>query len=187
MLQILADDLAVFGTGLFACAVFVALPLSIAITLVLIRLFRSRVNRSMQATTGNTVGVLPRQISPNAAKGSIAIEYIDPDKESARAARALPRLARVRTHRYWLAAVYAAAACMHPLLIALVLVIAIHPSSANQVMLVFALLYASFFLLNSTPVVLVPAVVLKQRLRSLLLAVVLLLLVLYIWQSISGN
>ncbi len=186
MLQVLASELAVFGVGLFVCAVFIALPLGIVITFVLIRLFRSRVNRSMQATTGNTVSVLPRQVSANAAKGSIAIEFIDPDKKSARAARAVPRLARVRTHRYWLAAVYAAAACMHPLVLALVLVITIHLSPANQVMLVFTLLYTSFFLLNSTPVVLVPAVVLKKRLRFLVLSVVLLLLVLYIWQSIIG-
>jgi hypothetical protein len=185
MLQILANDLAVFGTGLFVCAVFIALPLSIVITLVLIRLFRSRVNRSMQATTGNPISVLPRQALPNAAKGSIAIEFIDPDRERAKAARAMPLLARVRTHRYWLAAVYSAAACMHPLVLALVLVIAIHASPANQAML--ALLYASFFLLNSTPVVLVPVVVLKKRLRSLVLSVALLLLVLYIWQGTVGG
>ena len=185
MLQILANDLAVFGTGLFVCAVFIALPLSIVITLVLIRLFRSRVNRSMQATTGNPISVLPRQALPNAAKGSIAIEFIDPDRERAKAARAMPLLARVRTHRHWLAAVYSAAACMHPLVLALVLVIAIHASPANQVML--ALLYASFFLLNSTPVVLVPVVVLKKRLRSLVLSVALLLLVLYIWQGTVGG
>ena len=187
MIQILASNLSGFGTALLFYALLIALPLSIVITLVLIRLFRSRVDRSMQATTGNPVSVLPRQSPPNAAKGSVAISFIDPDGERAKAARAVPLLAQVRRHRHRLAAVYSAAACMHPLVLALVLVIAVsYPSAANQVILVFALSYALFFLLNSTPVVLVPAVVLRKRLRFLILSVALLLLVLYIWQSTRG-
>jgi hypothetical protein len=186
MMQILASDLAGFGTALLFFAVFIALPLSIVITLVLIRLFRSRVDRSMQATTGNPTSVLSLQSPPNASKGSIAIEFIDPDGERAKAARNVPLLAQVRRYKYWLAAVYSAAACMHPLVLALVLVIASYPSSPNQVILEFALLYISFFLVNSTPVVLVPTVVLNKRLRFLILSVALLLLALYIWQSTRG-
>jgi len=186
MLQILASDLVGFGTALLFSAVFIALPLSIVITLVLIQLFRAQVDRSMQAATGNQVSVLPQQAPPNAAKGSIAIEFIDPDGERAKAARALPLLARVRAHRYRLSSVYFTASCMHPLVLAVALVIANYPAPANQVIPVFALLFALYFLINSTPVVIVPTVVLMKRLRFLVLSVVLLLVALYIWQSTRG-
>jgi hypothetical protein len=89
--------------------VLLALPCAIALTLVLIRWFRSRVARSMRATATT----IPPRI-PEASRGgpdaSLEIERVDTASARAVAARATPLVASARRQAWPVAGIYVAAA-----------------------------------------------------------------------------
>ena len=182
-MQIGFDVTAQFAPVVAIFAALLALPCTIVITLALIRRFRGRVAHSMRATVASPQPE-PRKRLPGRPLGELQIERIDATRARARAARAVPLVADTRRRAWQLAAVHAAAAGLYPLLLAVAMMIRFSPS--NRVVLVLALLYATFVLELATPVALAPAMVLRRQPRSLLLGVLGLLAVLGVWDSRLG-
>ena len=172
----LAPTLAVF-------VALLALPCTIVITLAVIRLFRGRVARSMRATAASGPPEV-HQRQRGSPQGELRIERIAADQARARAARALPLVADSRRRARRLATLYAAAAGVCPLLLAVALIIR-YPPTENAV-LAFMTLYATFVLELATPVALGPTMVFSRRPRSLMLAVLGLLALMWAWDSVVG-
>lgn len=175
--------------GLFAFALtsgLIALPVAIVITLALIRWFRSRVGRSMRATGGAVVPPEIHQPLPNGPQGTLELEPTAASRERAAAARAVPLLAEARRLARRLAALYAVAAAISPLLLTAGVIVAIGFSPSRDVILKFALLYSLFALVHGTPVALAPTLVLKRQPRFLLLGVVILIVAIWICERSIG-
>ena len=174
---------------LFALALaiaLVALPCAIVITLALNRLFRSRVGRSMRATGGAAVYPERHQPSSHGPPGELEIQPTATTPERAKAVRAVPLLAEVRRQARRLAALYATAASVYPLLLAAAFIVTSDFSPTHNEILKFVLLYSWSVLLFGTPVALAPTVVLKRQPRFLILAVVGLVIAMWAWGRSIG-
>jgi hypothetical protein len=165
----------------------IVLPITLLITLGLVGLFRARVKRSMRAGEGASVNSGMNQRTPNGPPGKLNVAVLRIGEERGRAARATPLLAQLRQHARGVALTYAVAVCVQPLVLAAVFVAQVHFAPTNNVSLKFVLLYISFFLLNATPVVLAPTIVLARRLLFLIPAVLALSVVLWAFDRVVGG
>ena len=185
MHQIGFDVAAQLAPTLAGGVALLALPCTIVITLMLIRLFPGRVARSMRATAA-AAQLEIHQHPTDSPKSELRIERIGATKELARAARVAPLVADTRRHAWHLAAIHAATAAVYPLLLAVALIIAIDFAPTQDVALKFALLYATFVLELATPAALAPAMVLGRQPRFLILAVLGLLALMWAWDQKLG-
>jgi len=173
------SQFAELGAALLFGLVLVVLPVAFLIAVTLVRLFRSRVEKSMRATEGASVDRESHFSTSTGPLGSLTISVLDVRGERSDAVRSAPVLGDVRRHARGMALMYAAAVSVQPLLLATVLVAVVPFTPTRNVTLKVALLYTSFFLVNATPLVLVPAIILTKRLSSLVLAVLALIVVLW--------
>src|SRR5436190_6011166 len=171
------------GFALLLVIALIAVPLAILITLVLIRLFRRRVAQSMRATAGTPVEPEIRQSPAAGPPGKLALERIDATGTRTEAAHAMPLLGNMRRRARELVAIYAEAAFVYPLVVAVVIILGTGFAHKQQVLRNFALLFGLVFTVNATPVALAPTLVLKKQVRFLILAVIGLIIVLQSWDA----
>src|SRR5262249_32794900 len=130
----------------------VAVPLAILITLVLIRLFRRRVAQSMRATAGTPAELEIRQPPAAGPPGQLALERIDATGMRTETAHAMPLLGKMRRRARELAAIYAGAAFVYPLVLAVMIILGTGFAPKHRVILWFALFFGLCFTVNATPV-----------------------------------
>jgi MFS family permease len=149
-----------------------AFPVTIVLTFALIRRFRERVGRSMQAASG-TLERLERVEQPtiNRMRGELQIKRIGVTNEQARDGRALRIVSVARRRRWKLAAFLGLAACAYPLVLATVMAISAYKPGGQHPVAQFVLLYVSFFVIGATPAALAATMILTRQLRFLILAV----------------
>jgi hypothetical protein len=181
MRQIGPDISAQLAPALMLIIALVALPCAILLTLLLIRWFRSRVARSMQATAATVVSETSRRSHVEPA-GALEIAWIEPTITRAAAARAVPVIARARRYAWRLAAIYAAATATYAFLLATGIMLVFAPNWAPNwySILAVGLLYVVRMTEMGTPVALAPTVVLKKQPRFLILAVLALIAVVWV-------
>src|SRR5262245_7019105 len=172
-----------FGVALLAVIALIAVPLAILITLVLIRRFRRRVAQSMRATAGTPAESEIRQPPAARPPGELTLERIDATGMRTETAYAMPLLGKMRRRARELAAIYAGAAFVYPLVLAVVIIRETGSAPKQHVILWFALFFGLSFTVNATPVVLAPTMVLKKQVRFLVLAVLALIIVLMAWDA----
>jgi hypothetical protein len=172
------------GGLLLTTILLFSLPCAIAFTLVLLWWFRTRVQRSMRATAGGSTDLEPYQSAPSGPRGELKIEVIDVTKEHSSVVRSTFVLAQLRRHVRQLAGVYAGTVCIQPLVLGVVLILG--PVPMYNTMFTFVLGFILFFLVHATPLVLVPAFILKRQLWVLLLTVFAFLLVLWVFGKAIG-
>lgn len=131
------------GFALLLAVALVALPIAFAIALALIRLFRWRVARSMQAAAGARQD--SERLAGEGSRGALNIELIEPARAGE---RFVSPLADARRQSRELAAIHAEAACVYPL----VFVFLWWPPSDLEG-LGLAILFGLFIVLLGTPVV----------------------------------
>lgn len=185
-MEFLSFDLLELGFALLLVITLIALPLASVLTLVFIRQFRRRVEQSMRAAANATTEERPPPLS-GGLPGELAIEQIDATGRRAEAARAVPLIGEARRRSWELAAIYAEATLVYPLVIAPVIILAIDFAPEQHVLLKFALLFGLFFTVNATPVALAPTLVLKKQVRFLVLAVLALITVLWALNAMIGT
>jgi hypothetical protein len=167
-------DLLELGFAFLLVIALIALPLASILTLVFIRRFRRRVEQSMRAAANATTVEMPPPLS-GGLPGELVIEQIDAAGRRAEAARAVPLLGETRRHSWELAAIYAGATLVYPLVLAPVIILGIDFAPEQHVLLKFALLFGLFFTENATPAVLAPTLALKKQARFMVLAVLVLI------------
>ena len=175
------------GFALLLAIALIAVPLAILITLVLIRLFRGRVAQSMRATAGTPAELEIRQPPTAGPPGELALERIDATGTRIERTHATPLLGKMRRRARELAAIYAGAAVVYPLVLAVVIIVGTGFAPNQHVILLFALVFALYFTVNATPVALAPTLVLKKQLRFLILAVLGLIILLWAWDAMIGT
>jgi hypothetical protein len=175
------------GFALLLVIALIAVPLAILITLVLIRLFRRRVAQSMRATAGTPAEPEIRQPPAAGPPGELALERIDATGTRTETAHAIPLLGKIRPRARELAAIYAGAALVYPLVLAVVIILGIRFAPKQHVILLFALFFSLCFTVNATPVALAPTLVLKKQVHFLILAVLGLMIVLWAWGAMIGT
>ena len=175
------------GFALLLAIALIAVPLAILITLVLIRLFRGRVAQSMRATAGTPAELEIRQPPTAGPPGELALERIDATGTRIERTHATPLLGKMRRRARELAAIYAGAAVVYPLVLAVVIIVGTGFAPNQHVILLFALVFALYFTVNATPVALAPTLVLKKQVRFLILAVLGLIIVLWAWDAMIGT
>jgi len=171
------------GFALLLVSALIAVPLAIVITLVLIRLFRRRVAQSMRATAGTPVEPEILQSLAAGPPGELALEQIDATGTRSETATATPLLGKMRRRARELAAIYAEAAFVYPLVLAVVIIRGTGFAPKQHVILSFALFFGLCFIVNATPVALALTIVLKKQFRFLVLAVLALIIVLLAWDA----
>ena len=175
------------GFALLLVSVLIAVPLAILITLVLTRLFRRRVAQSMLATGGTRAEPEIRQPPATGSPGELALERIDATGTRTETAHAMPLLGRMRRRARGLAVIYAGAALVYPLVLAVVIILGTGFAPKQPVLRNFALLFGLFFTVNATPVTLAPTLVFKKQVRFLILAVLGLIIFLWAWGAMIGK
>src|SRR5438034_8912049 len=148
------------GFALLLVIALIAVPLAILITLVLIRLFRRRVAQSMRATAGTPAEPEIRQPPAAWPPGELALERIDATGTRTETAHAMLLLGKMRRRARELAAIYAGAAFVYPLVLAVVIILETGSAPKQHVILWFALFFGLCFTVNATPVALAPTMVL---------------------------
>jgi hypothetical protein len=186
-MKFLDVDLLVLGSALLLVVTVIAVPLAIVITLVLIRLFRRQVAQSMRATAGTPAEQEIRQSPATGPPGDLALERIDATGTRTEAVRAIPLLGKTRRRARELAAIYAGAALVYPLVVAVAITLGTDFAPKQHVILLFALFFGLCFTVNATPVALAPTMVLKKQVRFLILAVLWLIIVLWAWDAMLGR
>jgi hypothetical protein len=175
------------GFALLLVSALIAVPLAILITLVLICLFRHRVAQSMRATVGTPAEPEIRQPPAAGPPGELALERIDAAGARTETAYAMPLLGKMRRRARELAAIYAGAAFVYPLVLAVVIILGTGFTRKQPVIPLFALVFGLYFIVNATPVALAPTLVLKKQVRFLILAVLGLIIVLRAWDARIGT
>jgi hypothetical protein len=175
------------GFALFLVIALISVPLAILITLVLNRLFRHRVAQSMRATASTPAEPEMRQPPPAGPLGELALDRIDATGTRTETAHAMPLLGKMRRCARELAAIYAEAAFVYPLVLAVVIILETGSAPKQHVILWFALFFGLCFAVNATPVALAPTMVLKKQVRFLSLAVLGLIIVLWAWGAKIGT
>jgi hypothetical protein len=181
------DQFADLGVALLLVLVLIVLPIALLIALALVRLFRARVKQSMRASEGEAVNPETYQRTPNGPPGELKVAVLRVTGENSRAARSTSLVSQLRERAREVALVYGGAACLQALVLATVPVAAIHFAPTDNVSLKFAILFISFFLVNASPVVLAPTIIVKRQLLSLILAVLALLVVLWAFDWAVGG
>ena len=175
-----------FAFALLMTIALIALPLTIAVTAGVIRLFRRQVERSMRATALPVPPEAQRD-PPGASRTGLQLEEIETSRARARATHALPLVAEIERRGRRLAATYAAAAGAYPLLLAAAWIAATESAPDRNVVLAFAPFYGLLLIVFSTPVALAVAVVLKRQPGRLLLAAAAPVAVLWLWDWSAGT
>jgi hypothetical protein len=181
-------ELSALASGLVFGVVLAVVPVTLLVTLVLVWGYRTRVRRSMRATSG---GALTREQAPppppDGAPGRLEIEVLTATGELGRAARRQPPLVRLRRRARAVALTYVGAASILPLVLAAVLSLTIGFSPTRDVVALSALLFIGFFLVNATPVVLAPALVLSKQVAVQILAVLALMVAMWLFDRVMGT
>jgi hypothetical protein len=175
------------GFALLLISALIAVPLAIFITLVLICLFRHRVAQSMRATAGTPAELEIRQPPAAGPPGELALERIDAAGTRTETAHAMPLLGKMRRRARELAAIYAGAAFVYPLVLAVVIILGTGFARKQHAIPLFALVFGLYLTVNATPVALAPTLVLKKQVRFLILAVLGLMIVLWAWDAMIGT
>jgi hypothetical protein len=163
-------------------SMLMALPVTIIVTLALIRRFRKRVAHSMQATASAAERPeLAEGSALGSALGKLQIKRIDVTNERTRDERALPIVAAARQSAWRLAATFGLAACAHPLVLAAIMAVGAYKPHTEHQVSTYVRLYASFFVIAATPVALAVAMILTRQLRFLILTVLALIAALWAW------
>jgi len=181
-------ELVYMGFGLVAIVALLALPVALVITLALIRLFRKSVGHSMQATAGASAKYEFQEslAATGVAQGGLEIKAIVATRERARAARTTPLIAQARRREWGLAAVYAGATSIQPLILTAALTAAF--STSKYQIFHYVIFYGVFLLQNATPVALAATMVLTRQLRFLIVAVLALIVALRVCEwAIAGT
>jgi hypothetical protein len=181
------DQFADLGAALLLVLVLIVLPIALLIALALVRLFRARVKQSMRATAGEAVNPETYQRPPDGPPGELGVAVLRVTRDNSRAARSTPLVSRLRARARGVALVYGGAACLQSLVLAAVLVASIQFAPTDNVSLKFALLFIGFFLVNASPVVLAPTIIVKRQLSFLILAVLALIVVLWAFDWAVGG
>ena len=176
-----------WGRALLLVLVLIVLPIALLIALALVRLFRARVKQSMRATAGEAVNPDTYQRPPDGPPGALEVAVLRVTRENSRAARSTPLVSRLRARARGVALVYGGAACLQSAVLATVLVASIQFAPTDNVSLKFALLFISFFLVNASPVVLAPTIIVKRQLSFLMLAVLALIVVMWAFDRAVGG
>jgi hypothetical protein len=167
------------GIALLLFSALIAVPLAILITLVLIRLFRRRVEQSMRATAGTPAEQEIHEPLGAGPPGELVLERIDATGTRTDTAHTMPLLGKVRRCARQLAVIYAGAALVYPFVLAVVIILGTGFAPKQPVIQNFALLFGLFFTVNATPVALAPTLVFRKQVRFLILAV--LGLIIFLW------
>src|SRR5262245_36539465 len=172
--------------ALLALIALIALPLTILVAVALMRRFRGRVERSMRAAAGAPVPPESDPLPVGQPLGELVIELIEVTRQRAGAARAVHLLCTARGHARRLAVTYAAAACLLPLLIAVVTLVIGGFASKFIGISQFALFLSLIFLTYATPVALAPTLVLRKQLHWLIFALLALIAAMCVWDALIG-
>ena len=181
MSQLTTIDSMSLGFTVLLISMVLALPVTIVLTLAVIRTFRNWVKRSMQETADkhskkNTTGTLEisELVKPppsGTAPGELKIKQINVTSEETRVASAMPLVAAARRRERRLAVILSLAACVPPLILAAVMTVRSYKRSTHHQVSTFLLLYSLFFLVTATPVALAATMILTKQLRFLILSV----------------
>ena len=184
MSQLTTIDALLLGFAVLLISMLLALPVTIAVTLAVIRTFRNWVERSMKKTARkpkehpmeDTADALEkseldeRHLS-GTALGDLKIKQIDVTSEQTRVASVVPLVAAARRRERRLAVIFSLAACVHPLILAAVMTVSSYKPYPQDQVTTFLLIYSSFFLITATPVALAATMILTKQLRFLYLSV----------------
>jgi hypothetical protein len=182
--QLTTIDALLLGFAVLLISMLLALPVTIVVTLAVIRMFRNWVERSMKKTAPkpkehsmqDTADALEkseldeRPLS-GTALGELKIKQIDVTSGQSRVASAVPLVAAARRRERRLAVIFSLAACVHPLILAAVMTVSSYRPYPRDQVSTFLLIYSSFFLVTATPVVLAATMILTKQLRFLFLSV----------------
>lgn len=170
-------------------SMLLALPVTIILTLAVIRTFRRWVKRSMEDTAPKRVDrsmpdaadALERselvERPTGTALGELKIKQIDVTSEQTSVACAVPLVAAAGRRERRLAVIFSLAACVHPLILATVLTVRSYKPDTQHQVITFLLLYSSFFLITASPVALAATMILTKQLRFLILSVLALIVI----------
>jgi hypothetical protein len=190
------------GFAVLLISMLLALPVTVILTLAIIRTFRNWVKRSMEETAPKPSGPSMRDTADTlerselverplsgTALGNLDIKQIAVISEQTRFATAVPHVAALRQRERRLAAIFSFAACVHPLILAGVMTVSSYKPSTHHQVATFLLLYGSFFLVTATPVALAATMILTKQLRFLFLSVLALLAALLVldWAVHGSN
>jgi hypothetical protein len=180
--QLSSTEALAVGIVAILISMLMALPITIIGTLALIRGFRKRVERSMQAAASTAERPeLAEGSAVGSALGELQIKRIEVMNERTHDERARSIVAAARKRAFRLAATFGLAACAHPLVLAAVMAVAAHKHNTPHLFSTYVHLYASFFVVGATPVALAVAMTLTRQLRFLVLTVLALIATLWAW------
>ena len=173
--------------GLVFAVVLIVVPVTLVVALLLVWLFRARVRRSMRATSGGSVHREQYQPAPNGPPSRLEIEVLTVTKERRRAARRQSRLVQTRQRARAVALMYAGVTSILPLVLATVLALTVPFAPKHYVIVLSAIFFIGFFLMNATPVVLAPTIVLTKQLLFQILAILALIVVMWVLDRLIGD
>jgi hypothetical protein len=178
------------GFAVVLISMLLALPVTIILTLAVIRTFRRWVKRSMEDTARRRVdrsmpdtadalerSELVERPTSSTALGELKIKQIDVTSEQTSVACAVPLVAAAGRRERRLAVIFSLAACVHPLILAAVLTVRSYKPDTQHQVITFLLPYSSFFLVTASPVALAATMILTKRLRFLILSVLALIVI----------
>ncbi len=185
-MTLLEFDLPTLGFALFLATALIVLPLAIIITLVLIHLFRRQVEHSMRATANTPAAEVLAPLSGRLPV-DLGIDRFDAMETKTEPVCMASLLTQARRHARKLAMIYAGATLVYPFVLAVVMILAIGFVPEQYVTLKFAILFGLLFVLNATPLVLAPTLVLKKQISFLALSVLILVFVLWTLDTMIGT
>jgi hypothetical protein len=168
------NGMGALGVGFAATiiSILLALPVTILLTLAVIRRFRKRVAYSMQTTGGALDRAdLIEEPAFSATLGELKIKQIDVTNGLNHRPRAVSLVRVARQRERQLATIFGMAACAHPLILAAIMTFSTYKPHAQRHVVTFVLLYTFFFFITGTPVALAATMILTKQLRFLIVAV----------------
>jgi hypothetical protein len=175
------------ATAVFAGSAVLSLIVSLVGTLVVIRVFRARVAQSMAAAAGVAPDNQALEDPVRAPEERLTIEVIDANRGRSALARSKGPIAKARRMEWTTAAIFAAAACWHPLLLSAAMITGFGLVNRDSALMNAALTCGIMFLVTATPVALAPMLVTGARLRNLALACLGLVGLLWAWDQFFGE
>jgi hypothetical protein len=140
----------------------------------------------MRATSGGSVTHEGIQPPPAGPPGRLEIEVLSVTEAQRQAAHRQPRIVDMRRRVRAVALTYAGAVSILPLVLATVLSLTVPFAPARYVVALSALLFTGFFLVNATPLVLAPILVLTKQLSFQILAVLALMVAIGVVDRLIG-
>jgi hypothetical protein len=181
--QLSTPDALSIGFIAILISMLVALPVTIIVTLAVIRRFQKRVADSMQATAGALEKpVFVERRASGTALGELSMEKINAMSDRRRPAPAVRLFTTALQHERKLAAIFVMAACVHSLILAAIFALptlSVHKLPAGNPIAALIRLYGFFFVISATPVALAGTLILTKQLRFLALTVLVLIAVLW--------